>query len=144
MNNPLMDAILSRSRSKNLLATLSLTSLIDAFSILVIYLLLVTQNGLVDVDLRSQLHLPSSEQAPFIEKEPFVIRLENGQFFIKKYALTANQLITLIKNKVDKIPDGKIAIQADQDQNFGQIQGLIQHLQTAGIYKIELLTERFQ
>lgn len=130
-----------RVKSK-VVATLSLTSLIDAFSILVIYLLLVTQNGLIDLDLKTQVLMPEVESAPFIESEPLVVRLENNRFFIKDQVYNSNQLTRHIRSQIQSKQSLLVGIQADRTQDFEGVEKLIQVIRQSGVEKIELLAER--
>jgi biopolymer transport protein ExbD len=126
-----------RSKAK-LTAPLALTSLIDAFSILVLYLLMVTQNGVLDIDLKSTVTIPVAESAPYVETEPLVVRLEKNQFFVKDQRLTEPQLVQLVQGK----KQSSVAIQAGKKDSFGQVETLIQVLRESGVEKIELLAER--
>jgi biopolymer transport protein ExbD len=128
-----------RSKAK-LTAPLALTSLIDAFSILVLYLLMVTQNGILDIDLKSTVIMPVAESAAYVETEPLVVRLEKNQFFVKDQRLTESQLIQLVQGK----KQSSVAIQAGKKDSFGQVETLIQVLRKSGVEKIELLAERSQ
>jgi biopolymer transport protein ExbD len=145
-----------------LTASLSLTSLIDAFSILVLYLLLVTQEGITDIDLKTTVTIPKAESAAFVEKEPLVIRLEKNRIFVKDEIYTEQKLIHLVRSKIkeedvrqkallknspstenpEKLQPLSIAIQADGKQLFKEIESLIQILQKSGVSTIELLAER--
>jgi len=127
-----------RRPKKKLTATLALTSLIDAFSILVIYLLIVTQNGLLDIDLNSKVTIPSAQSAPFVDNELLVVRLENREFFIKDQKLSEAQLIKVLKDKKRE----SVAIQASKKDTFEQVETLIQAIRKSGVNKIELLAER--
>jgi biopolymer transport protein ExbD len=129
-----------RRTPKKLTATLSLTSLIDAFSILVIYLLIVTQNGITDINLKPTVSIPESESAPFVEKKPLVVRLEKNRFYIEDQVYSESQLISLVKTR----SQDSVAIQAGKKDQFGHIEALIQVLRKSGVNKIELLAERSQ
>lgn len=131
-----------RSKKKNLIASLSLTSLIDAFSILVIYLLLVTQNGLLDIEINTQVQIPQSEVAPFVETEPLVVRLQNNSFYIKDTRYSPKELVLFLKAEKKKNEDIKLGIQASKSQSFETIQRMLETVHLAGIHKVELLTER--
>lgn len=128
-----------RPRNK-LTATLALTSLIDAFSILVLYLLLVTQNGITDIDLKNSVTLPQAESAPFVSKEPLVVRLEKNRFFIKNESFTEKNLIRYVKTQKNM----NVAVQAGNKEAFGNVEALIQTLRRSGVEKVELLAERSQ
>lgn len=131
-----------RNKKKNLIASLSLTSLIDAFSILVIYLLLVTQNGLLDIEINTQVQIPQSEVAPFIDSEPLVVRLQNNSFFIKDTRYSPKELVLFLKAEKKKNENIKLGIQASKNQSFDMIQRMIETVHLAGVHKVELLTER--
>ncbi|MEI7973004.1 MAG: biopolymer transporter ExbD [Bdellovibrio sp.] len=80
------------SRTKrNILADLLLTALIDAFSILVIFLLMSFSSSgeLLMIDKDQQ--LPSSTQAEALERFP-VIKVEDSKIFLEGAELTGDQL----------------------------------------------------
>jgi len=129
-----------RRPQTKLTATLSLTSLIDAFSILVLYLLLVTQNGITDIDLKTTVSIPEAESAPFVESEPLVVRLEKNRYYIKDHVYSKAQLISLVQ----KHARDTVAIQAGKKDQFKHVETLIQVLRKSGVEKIELLAERSQ
>ena len=58
---------------------LPLTSLIDAFSIIVIYLLIGTQNSGIEANIPSQLSLPQASHSQGVEKETAILRIEKGK-----------------------------------------------------------------
>lgn len=138
----LSDFLNHRNKKKNLIASLSLTSLIDAFSILVIYLLLVTQNGLLDIEINTQVQIPQSEVAPFVDTEPLVVRLQDNKFFVKDTRYSPKELVLFLKSEKKKNENIKLGIQAGKAQSFEVIQRMIETVHLAGIHKVELLTER--
>lgn len=127
-----------------MIVTLSLTSLIDAFSILVIYLLLVTQNGNVDIDLHTKVTIPQTESAPFITEAPLVIRITNQNYHIGNDLYPESLLKQKIQQEIKNNPKLKVGIQAGKKESYKNIERLVQTIRLSGVEKIEFLSERIQ
>jgi len=128
-----------KKSKKTLDVLLPLTSLIDAFSIIVIYLLIGTQGGGLEADIPSQLSLPTAEAGVIIESETPTVRIVKGSYFIndKKVATQdlAQRLADLKKNNSkDAI---EILIQADQAMDYADLDPLLRAGSAAGIQKLK-------
>jgi hypothetical protein len=110
---------------KSLAQTLMLTSLVDAFSILVVYLLMSYSSTGEILYISKDIVLPVSEQADVLDRQ-IIVKYEQGKYFIENEMVTKDQLFpTLLKMKVDfkqKYPEldseNKVIIQADKDDKF--------------------------
>jgi biopolymer transport protein ExbD len=127
-------------RKKHSSFLLPLTSLIDAFSIIVIYLLIGTQAGGLDQDLPKQVQLPVAESGQIIEKEMPTVRIEKGAYFINNQLVQkselAQKLYQLKTSLADK--DGvELMIQADTAMNYADLDPLLRAGSQAGIQKLK-------
>lgn len=118
---------------------LPLTSLIDAFSIIVIYLLIGTQGGGLEVDLPTQINLPVAEAGVVLDAETPTVRIEKGSYYIndKKVAVAelGRRLADLKKSNTSE--NVEILIQADQAMDFADLDPLLRAGSEAGIQKLK-------
>jgi len=86
--SPLMQAMSLKkgeakpAHSKELALALPLTSLIDAFCIIVIYLLIGTQTTGVESRIPGKITLPNAEHGQAVEKSIATLRIEKGTYFL--------------------------------------------------------------
>ena len=105
-------------KNRALTATLVLTSLVDAFSILVIYLLINTSSATETLDVSKTLDLPKADQTQALDAS-VVIRVDKQQYIINEQTINRDQLVeTLIEANKDSSKKGKLIIQADQNVEF--------------------------
>ncbi len=126
-------------RNKNGNVLLPLTSLIDAFSIIVIYLLIGTQGGGLEADTKTQVQLPVAESGQILDSELPTIRIEKGNYYINDKRVPVEALansLVLLKNKSTK--DGvEILIQADKAMDYSELDPLLRAGAAAGIQKLK-------
>lgn len=126
-------------RKKHGNVLLPLTSLIDAFSIIVIYLLIGTQGGGMEVDLPTQVQLPIAESGQMIDAELPTVRIEKGNYYINDRRVPVETLansLAQLKNKSAK--DGvEILIQADKAMDYSELDPLLRAGAAAGIQKLK-------
>jgi len=118
--------------SRNMLFALSLTSLIDAFSILVIYLLMnFGANG--EVNITKEMQLPKAGNAAEL-KQGLVVRISEGLYFVAEKQVSKAQLTkALVDNRPkSKEEAGNLIIQADRRLNYAQISPVLQAGSHAG------------
>jgi biopolymer transport protein ExbD len=118
---------------------LPLTSLIDAFCIIVIYLLIGTQSGGVETDVSKNIQLPVAEAGQMIEKETSTVRIEKGQYFIDNKPVHISQLgvkLAELRKSVQE-QDMEIVIQADQAMDYSELDPLLRAGSEAGIQKLK-------
>lgn len=129
----------SGKRIAEMAPALPLTSLIDAFSILVIYLLLATQNGgAMDINVPSKMQLPIAETSNMLEQST-IVRIEKGMYFIDDELVSAQDLgrrLYALK-KTMKDDNTQILVQADQMMNYAALDPLLRAGSEAGIQKIK-------
>lgn len=123
---------------KELVHTLPLTSLIDAFSIIVIYLLVGTQQGMLETPVPN-LKLPVAENSQGLEKEVAILRIQNRQFFLNDQPISAKALVGKLAQlkKSSSKQNVELMVQADQNLAFAELDPLIKAGSLAGIEKLK-------
>jgi len=86
------------SKKKNLSAGVLLTSLIDAFSILVIYLLMNFSNSGEILYLTKDMELPASTKYTELQRTT-VIKVDQGKFYVDEEEVEQGQLVSLLLTK---------------------------------------------
>lgn len=126
-----------RETQKSLTSALPLTSLIDAFSIIVIYLIIGTQNGGLETIVPNKMKLPLAESGSPIEAAS-IVRIERGVYFIDDKAVSAAQLgrklYELKQQRKDQ--ETEILIQADRAMNAASLDPLLRASSEAGLQKL--------
>lgn len=142
--SPLLDTQVMGGKSakkvgvKELAQALPLTSLIDAFSIIVIYLLIGTQSGGLETPLKG-VNLPMAQHATTIDKEVAILRIEKGQMTLNEQPVDLrnldSKLAELKKSSSDK--NIELMVQADQNIKYSDLDPLIKAGSLAGIEKLK-------
>jgi len=118
---------------------LPLTSLIDAFCIIVIYLLIGTQSGGAEMGVPAHMSLPTAETGIAAE-DSTIVRIQNGQYFINDKPVAVANLgaqLYALKTSLGKGDDMQIIIQADQKMNYADLDPLIKAGSEARIQKLK-------
>lgn len=123
-----------KSSTKNLSSPLSLTSLVDCFSVLVIYLLVATTVGGVELDTPKNIQLPkASESTPLGTSA--IIRLEGDRYFLNNKLVEINRLTEALKKLLPQFKS--IVIQADRRLEFAKLNPVVLCGLAAGYTKIQ-------
>lgn len=128
----------SHKKHFDLAPILPLTSLIDAFSIIVIYLLIGTQSGGQEMTMPTRIALPSAESGVAIEDSP-IVRIEKGQYFINDKQVAMKSLgaaLYDLKTSMKK-DDVQLIVQADVKMDYADLDPLIKSASEAGIQKLK-------
>jgi biopolymer transport protein ExbD len=143
--SPLMEAqhMGGKSRGKvgvkELAQALPLTSLIDAFSIIVIYLLIGTQSGGLEIPAHS-LTLPVAQNSQALEKEVAILRIQNNQLFLNDQPVSLQNLgqkLADLKKSSNEDKNFELMVQADQNMQYADLDPLIKAGSLAGIEKLK-------
>ncbi len=127
-----------RIEKKELSAGLQLTSLIDCFSILIIYLLVVTTLGQNTIEVPQGMTLPKATQGSEINPT-LVVEVRGNQYTIDGKRLEMESLIGEFKRRISKIDDKEsisLVIQADQKARYSDINPLVMAGMTAGFNQV--------
>jgi biopolymer transport protein ExbD len=129
----------SKHGRHDLALALPLTSLIDAFSIIVIYLLIGTQSGALETTVPNNLKLPMAEAGQTIEGESLNVRIEKGIYFINDKPVAMNQLgQKLVEAKKASGNDNiQVVIQADTKMDYADLDPLLRAGSEAGLQKLK-------
>lgn len=116
-------------KGRPLMFNLMLTSLIDAFSILVIFLLMNTSDVGANLQSRQGMELPAATVGKMIESGT-IIRFESGRFFVDDKFVETKDLtrVLLEKRKQMDPPENqiyKLIVQSDRKTNFGDLNPII-------------------
>jgi len=131
---------------KRLMASIMLTSLVDAFSILVIFLIMNHSSSQEALDFDNKdLALPRAEQSQMIENG-LVIRVEEGRFTVDSKAVDLRDLKQTLESSmrdVDGKKDGLIIV-ADKKLDFADLSPIIAVASNSGFTKFKFVVERKQ
>ena len=142
----------SRSRAKsrrNLVATVMLTSLVDTFSVLVIYLLVSFSTAGDLLYMSEGMELPSASRVVELERN-VVVKVEKDKLFIEEEEISVNHLVgklmELKRNWEKYYPgtdfNGAMTIQADRRQTYNLLSHVIQAGSHAGYSDINFAVIR--
>lgn len=130
---------------RSLTAGLMLTSLVDAFSILVIFLIMNHSASTDVVNLGDKIQLPTALESQFIH-EGITIRVENGGFVVEETPVKLPQLAAYLK----KMNDGTenvakkegLIIVADRNLDYADLSPVILAGSQAGFTKFKFAVIR--
>ena len=137
----------ARGKKKKMVATLMLTSLIDAFSILVVYLLMFFSNTGEMTYVSSDIDLPKASAIERLDRHS-IIQIKKEGYFVEERELTRENLIYYLVNLKKKLnqfsfQEGEtdqretITIQADKTVKYVRLSAVIQACSHAGFSNIK-------
>lgn len=121
----------SNKSNKALVATVILTSLVDAFSILVIYLLINTSAANEELNLEKDLTLPMATQSEVLQAGVVVTTTKDGKYKVKETETEASDLMATLKALNEELNDEgderrkNLVIQADRSSSFELLNPII-------------------
>lgn len=127
---------------KELYADLLLTALIDAFSILVIFLLMSFSSSGDILYISKGMELPKAGMAQELERQP-VVRIEPDKMYVEDKVVTKDTLVEAlieIRGKAQKTGQnfsGIVTIQADRRVTYEALSPIIQAANQAGFSDIQ-------
>ena len=129
---------------RTIAADLLLTALIDAFSILVIFLLMNFSSTGEIIFMSKDMELPKARAAEVLERNP-VVKLEGEKIFLEEKEISVDSLVgTLVdlKKKLTEMSGGNldsstvITIQADRRQKYQALNQIVLACAHAGFSDI--------
>ncbi len=121
---------------------LLLTSLVDSFSILVIFLIMNSSNA-YQIKLDSKIKLPAALAGHTLEKSP-VIKIRDARFYLNDEEITAANLVTRLGELFppeaktdDSTVKPSLIVLADKNLEFSVLNPLIIAASTAGIHELK-------
>jgi biopolymer transport protein ExbD len=125
-----------KTRSNTLVFSLNLTALIDAFAILVIFLLSNMSSSLQQVDTANKIALPIAKSVESLAEMGLVIRIDSDGYEIDSRRVNSvalvSELVAARKLHGEKMP---LVIQADRKQSYVAISNVIKAAASAGFDK---------
>lgn len=121
---------------KSILASLTLTSLIDAFSILVIYLLTNASNTQIPFDMRGGMQMPQAKLSDTLSYGS-VVKVMNGEYFVDSTKISVLELPIKLRELKEKNPTETIIIQADRKLPYSEMNPIILAAAQAGVEKFQ-------
>lgn len=130
----------NESHKRSLFADLLLTALIDAFSILVIFLLMNFSSTGEILFMSKSVELPQASSTDILERNT-VVRFEEGKFFIENKELEnqdllIQELLTQRKEWSEKYPTedfkGIVTVQADKRTKYENLNSIVLAMAHAG------------
>jgi biopolymer transport protein ExbD len=109
-------------KGKTLFFALNLTTLIDAFCILVIFLLSNMNGQLKNLEISKSLVLPSAAKTASLD-DGIVVRIEQNNIFMNNQIVTKEQIAEALL-KAKKMETASLVIQADRNSDYENI-GLV-------------------
>lgn len=132
-------------RKKNLMAAVILTSLIDAFSILVIYLLVNFSNSGEILYISQGMELPQAKTSVAL-KRTTLVKLENGKLFLEDKELNRSSLVGALIDIRKKLTESALTkedqeyaltVQADKHVKYKFLNDIVQAGSQAGFSEIK-------
>lgn len=125
-------------------AGLMLTSLVDAFSILVIFLIMNNSASQDVVNIGNNITLPTAQESQFIQ-EGVVVRIEDGKFMVEEQAIALPQLAAHLKTLNDSAEAAKkegLILVADRNLDYADLSPAILAGSKAGFTKFKFAVIR--
>ena len=129
---------------RTMTAGLMLTSLVDAFSILFIFLIMNHSASQDVVNIGDKIVLPTAQESQFIQ-EGIVVRVEDGKFMVEETAVALPQLAAHLKKMNDSAETAKkegLIIVADRNLDYADLSPVILAGSHAGFTKFKFAVIR--
>lgn len=129
---------------KSIFSDLLLTALIDAFSILVIFLLMSFSSSGELLTLGKDMELPKAALGLMLERNP-VVKVEDGKIFLEEKEVTADGLVAGLLELRKQFQEthagvefpGVVTIQADRRVKYDQLNSIVLATGNAGFSDIK-------
>jgi len=131
------------ARRRSMVASLMLTSLVDAFSILVIFLIMNHATNAENLNT-GKVALPQANESEFIQNG-VVVRVEGGQFLVEDKPVAVSQLHATLKQLNATGDAGKregLIIVADRAMDYADLNPVILAGSQAGFTKFKFAVIR--
>jgi biopolymer transport protein ExbD len=106
----------------------NLTSLVDCFAIILIYLLMATSFGEIDLDVPKDMKLPKASEAAAL-KNPLVIQVRAQNYLLNNRILTLPQLTEELKKTALGLKgengSKSLVIQADKNLSYAELNPVV-------------------
>lgn len=134
----------SEGKQRSIVADLLLTALIDAFSILVIFLLMSFSSTGEIIYMGKGMELPKSSQADQIDRTP-IVKVDENKLFLEDKEVTANTLTAALLDVRKKYAESRpneefppvLTIQADRRVKYEILNQIVVAASQSGISDIK-------
>jgi len=129
---------------RSTIAALMLTSLVDAFSILVIFLIVSHSANNEVVNIGDNVKLPVATESQLIQNG-VVVRVENGKFLVEDKEVKLDNLLPYLKTLNSSVEAAKregLVIVADQQMDYEDLSPVILAGSQAGFTKFKFAVVR--
>ena len=115
-------------------SSLSLTSLVDGFTILVIYLLVSTSFCTTEIKIPRGMLLPEAGHSESLDAQGMTIRIQDNKYYLNNTAMNLEQLDIALQRRQKK--NEAIIVQADKRANYALLNPVVLSGLQAGFSKI--------
>jgi biopolymer transport protein ExbD len=129
---------------RTMVASLMLTSLVDAFSILVIFLIMNHAANSEIVNVGNKVQLPMARESELVQ-QGVVVRVEGGQFLVEDKPVALGQLVSHLKAlnaSVDVARREGLIIVADRQMDYADLSPVILAGSQSGFTKFKFAVIR--
>lgn len=129
----------TKASAPALALALPLTSLIDAFSIIVIYLLIGTQNSGIESQIPTKMNLPIAEHSTGLDKNIPTLTIQKGIYRINDTVVPVSALREklLELKKSSKETSLELLVQADEEMKYQDLDPLLKASSLSGFEKMK-------
>ena len=136
-------SIAKRDEGKKVNSNINVTPMVDVMLVLLIIFMVITPmlNNKVNVDLPTATAAVVMENANK-EDSVMVAVTRDGKIFLGADQTTVDAMGPIIASKLEKNPEKKVYLRADNRAMYGKVMDAIDGIRTAGISDLGLLTEK--
>ena len=136
-------AIAKRDEGKKVNSNINVTPMVDVMLVLLIIFMVITPmlNNKVNVDLPTAQMAVAMENANK-EDSVMVAVTRDGKIFLGADQITVDSMGPTIATKLEKNPEKKVYLRADNRAMYGKVMDAIDGVRAAGVSDLGLLTER--
>lgn len=116
-------------------SNLTLTSLVDCFTVLVIYLLVASSmGGSEEMNISKDMQLPKAAFSSEL-KLGNVVRIENGHYYLNDSEITVDNMLEAMKTAIQK--SDSIIVQADKNNGYAKVNPVVLSALQAGFKQVK-------
>ena len=132
-----------RNEGSNVNSNINVTPMVDVMLVLLIIFMVITPmlNNKVNVDLPTAQMAVAMENANK-EDSVMVAVTRDGKIFLGADQITVDSMGPTIATKLEKNPEKKVYLRADNRAMYGKVMDAIDGVRAAGVSDLGLLTER--
>lgn len=114
----------------------NITSLVDCFAIILIYLLMSTSFGAFDIDTPKDLQLPKAVKTVAL-KDATVVTVKGHEYLVAGKGVRLEDLSQEFKRLNDSKKSASLLIQADRRANYGDVNPVVMAGLQAGFEEVQ-------